>query len=165
MPVKKLMKSTFAAILLSATQANIITGQACLDNSLAVTSVEPGQVNGQWFEVYRNKGSLIEKDGKCNSSYIGLFVGGQDLARIAAATGKKVTFGTDHKPIFKVINTQESTITNDVWTYDGVIACAGETGDCMIDFGEPAGNGIVGRANMLLLGADPEKWSLIYACN
>lgn len=36
---------------------------------------------------------MIEKDGKCNSNYIGLFLGGQDIARIENFHGKKVSFG------------------------------------------------------------------------
>ena len=46
-----------------------------------------------------------------------------------------------------------------------MIACVENTGNCMIDFGEPAGNGIVGRANLLVLGMDLNKWLLVYACN
>jgi hypothetical protein len=90
-------------IILLATSAAFvnanISGGLCLDSSLAV-KLDIKQLLGQWYEIYREKDSLIEKDGKCNSNFIQLL-----RPEDTIVTDKNLSFPAEFTPVLRITNT------------------------------------------------------------
>ena len=98
--MKVLLKTS--ALLIGISTANLKIGQKCLDGSvLALKNIDITKAIGQWYEVYRDRNSLIEFDGKCNRNYISILNPTSTIM-----TDKKITFDSVYTPAFRITNYQ-----------------------------------------------------------
>lgn len=115
---------------------------------------------GVWHEIMRDSATEFEKDTKCNRTVNNRVLPAEKF------DPKVYTINEGFSPVLEIKLSLQSTLTNEVIHHDrGLITCE-DTGlaDCVMDWGEPEGTGIVGRSPMLTLGLDSDKWALVYFC-